>query len=180
GFPGPIYPINPKADEILGVQAYQSLRDIPQKVDLAVMAVPPRAILAAVDDAAVAGVRALVVITAGFAEVRDPDGRDLQSELVEKVRGHGMRMIGPNCLGVINTDSERRLNASFSPIFPPAGRIAMSSQSGALGLAVLAAAQRLQLGLSTFVSVGNKADVSGKDLPPYWGGDPHTHLMLPY
>jgi predicted CoA-binding protein/GNAT superfamily N-acetyltransferase len=175
-FPGPIYPINPKADTILGVKAYASLCNVPQKVDLAVMAVPPRAILSAVDDAAVAGVRALVVITAGFAEVRDPDGHDLQSALAEKVRGHGMRMIGPNCLGVINTDPERRLNASFSPIFPPAGRIAMSSQSGALGLAVLAQAQRLQLGLSMFVSVGNKADVSGNDLLQYWEEDPQTDV----
>jgi acetyl coenzyme A synthetase (ADP forming)-like protein len=180
GFPGPIYPINPKADEILGVKAYPSLRDVPGEVDLAVMAVPPRVILTAVDDAATAGVRALVVITAGFAEVRDPDGRDLQSELVEKVRGHGMRMIGPNCLGVLNTDPQRRLNASFSPIFPPPGRIAMSSQSGALGLAVLAAAQRLHLGLSTFVSVGNKADVSGNDLLQYWEEDPQTDVILLY
>ncbi len=179
-FPGPIYPINPKADEILGVKAYASLRDVPGPVDLAVMAVPPRAILSAVDDAAVAGAHALVVITAGFSEVRDPTGHDLQSQLVEKVRGHGMRMIGPNCLGVLNTDPQRRLNASFSPIFPPSGRIAMSSQSGALGLAVLAAAQRLQLGLSTFVSVGNKADVSGNDLLQYWEEDPQTDVILLY
>lgn len=180
GFPGPVYPINPKAGEILGVKAYASLREVPGKVDLAIMAVPPRAILAAVDDAAIVGVRALVVITAGFAEVRDPDGHDLQSQLVQKVRGYGMRMIGPNCLGVLNTDPQRRLNASFSPIFPPAGRIAMSSQSGALGLAVLAAAQQLQLGLSTFVSVGNKADVSGNDLLQYWEEDPQTDVILLY
>lgn len=179
-FPGPIYPINPKAADILGLKAFPSLRNVPGPVDLAVMAVPPQAIVDAVDDAAVAGVRALVVITAGFAEVRDPNGVDLQKVLVEKVRGHGMRMIGPNCLGVINTDPERRLNASFSPIFPPAGRISMSSQSGALGLAVLAAAQRLQLGLSTFVSVGNKADVSGNDLLQYWEEDPQTDVILLY
>ncbi len=180
GFPGPVYAINPKAGEILGVKAYASLREVPGKVDLAIMAVPPRAMLAAVDDAAVVGVRALVVITAGFAEVRDPDGHDLQSQLVQKVRGYGMRMVGPNCLGVLNTDPQRRLNASFSPIFPPAGRIAMSSQSGALGLAVLAAAQQLQLGLSTFVSVGNKADVSGNDLLQYWEEDPQTDVILLY
>jgi acetyl coenzyme A synthetase (ADP forming)-like protein len=180
GFPGPIYPINPKADEILGVKVYRSLKDVPGPVDLAVMAVPPRAILAAVDDAAAVGVRALVVITAGFAEVRDPDGHSLQDDLVEKVRGYGMRMVGPNCLGVINTDPKAPLNASFSPIFPPAGRIAMSSQSGALGLAVLAAARQMQLGLSTFVSVGNKADVSGNDLLQYWEEDPQTDVILLY
>ncbi|MEI7685873.1 MAG: acetate--CoA ligase family protein, partial [Planctomycetota bacterium] len=179
-FPGPIYPINPKADEILGRKAYASLRDVPAPVDMAIMAVPPRGILAAVDDAAVAKVRALVVITAGFAEVRDPDGHDLQGQLTDKVRGHGMRMIGPNCLGALNTDPERPLNASFSPIFPPAGRIAMSSQSGALGLAVLAAAERSHLGLSTFVSIGNKADVSSNDLLQYWEEDPLTEVILLY
>lgn len=180
GFPGPIYPINPKADEILGAKAYPNLRNVPGSVDLAVLAVPPRAILAAVDDAAAMGVRALVVITAGFSEVHDPEGHLLQDQLVDKVRGHGMRMIGPNCLGVINTDPTRTLNASFSPIFPPAGRIAMSSQSGALGLAVLAAARQLELGLSTFVSVGNKADVSGNDLLQYWEEDPQTDVILLY
>jgi acetyl coenzyme A synthetase (ADP forming)-like protein len=180
GFPGPIYPINPKATDLLGVKAYASLRDVPGPVDLAVMAVPPAAVVAAVDDAAVAQVRAVVVITAGFAEVRDPDGQNLQKVLVDKIRGYGMRMIGPNCLGALNTDPAARLNASFSPIFPPAGHIAMSSQSGALGLAVLAAAERLHLGLSTFVSVGNKADVSGNDLLQYWEEDPQTEVILLY
>jgi acetyl coenzyme A synthetase (ADP forming)-like protein len=180
GFKGPVYPVNPKADEILGVRAYPSLRGLPGPVDLAVMAVPPKVILQAVDDAAVAGVRAVVVITAGFAEVHDPNGVDLQKLLVDKIRGHGMRMVGPNCLGVLNTDPALRLNASFSPVYPPTGRIAMSSQSGALGLAVLAAANRLQLGLSTFVSVGNKADVSGNDLLQYWEEDPQTDVILLY
>lgn len=180
GFPGPIYPVNPKADELLGLKVYASPRDLPKGVDLAIMAIPARAMIAAVDAAAAAGIRAIVVITAGFAEVHDPNGHDLQRHLLEKVRGHGMRMIGPNCLGVINTDPQRPFNGSFSPIFPPAGRIAMSSQSGALGLAVLAAARRLGLGLSTFVSVGNKADVSGNDLLQYWEEDPQTDVILLY
>jgi len=108
------------------------------------------------------------------------EGRELQERLVEKVRGYGMRMVGPNCLGLLNTDPKIRLNASFSPVFPPAGRIAMSSQSGALGLAILALARRLELGLSTFVSVGNKADVSGNDLLQYWEEDAQTDVILLY
>jgi len=120
-----------------------------------------------------------VIITAGFAEV-DAEGRELQKRLVEKVRGYGMRIIGPNCMGLLNTAPSVRLNASFSPVFPPPGRVAMSSQSGALGLAILGAAKRFGLGLSTFVSVGNKADVSGNDLLQYWEEDPGTDVILLY
>ena len=119
------------------------------------------------------------MITAGFAEAGEA-GRELQKKLVEKVRGHGMRMIGPNCMGLLNTEESVRLNASFSPIFPPAGRIAMSSQSVALGLAILELARDRALGLSTFVSVGNKADVSGNDLLQYWEVDDNTNVILLY
>lgn len=178
-FNGPIYPINPKAPTLNGLRAYPSVRDLPGPVDLAVIAVPAAAVPAVVEDCAASGVRALVVITAGFAEV-GAEGREQQRKLAEQVRGHGMRLIGPNCLGLMNTDPAVRLNASFSPIYPAAGRIAMSSQSGALGLAVLAAAQRLGLGLSTFVSVGNKADVSGNDLLQYWEEDDNTAVILLY
>ena len=132
-----------------------------------------------VDDCAALGVRALIVISAGYAE-EGAEGRRLQEALVEKVRGYGMRLVGPNCLGLMNTDPEIRLNASFSPIFPPAGRIAMSSQSGALGLAILGFAKQLNLGLSKFISIGNKADVTGNDLLQYWEGDPHTDVILLY
>ena len=179
GFHGPIYPINPKAGAILGLKAYPSVIDTPTAVDLAILTVPRDSVLKVVDECAAKGVRGVVIITAGFAEVRG-DGADLQHELLQKVRGHGMRMIGPNCLGILNADPEVSLNASFSPVFPPAGRVAMSSQSGALGLAVLAAAQRLHLGFSTFVSVGNKADVSGNDLLQYWEEDPQTDVILLY
>jgi acetyl coenzyme A synthetase (ADP forming)-like protein len=178
-FQGPVYPVNPKATVVSCIRAYPSVRDLPEPVDLAVIAVPRDAVLGAVDECAARGVRALVVITAGFAEV-NAEGRELQKRLVEKVRGHGMRLIGPNCLGLLNTDPAVRLNASFSPLFPPPGRVAMSSQSGALGLAVLAAARRMGLGLSTFVSVGNKADVSGNDLLQYWEEDPGTDVILLY
>jgi acetyl coenzyme A synthetase (ADP forming)-like protein len=179
GFRGPLYPINPKAADIRGVKAYPSVRDLPEPVDLAVIAVPRDLVLPVVDDCATRGVRALVVITAGFSE-GGAGGRDLQRQLVERVRGHGMRLVGPNCLGLLNTDPAVRLNASFSPVFPPPGKIAMSTQSGALGLAILAAAERFRLGLSTFVSIGNKADVSGNDLLLYWEEDPGTDVILLY
>jgi acetyl coenzyme A synthetase (ADP forming)-like protein len=178
-FRGPVYPVNPKAGVVGCMRAYPTVKDLPEAVDLAVIVVPRSAVLGVVDDCAARGVRALVVISAGFAEVND-EGRQLQRQLVEKVRGHGMRMIGPNCMGLLDTDPAVSLNASFSPVFPPAGRVAMSSQSGALGLAILAAARRFDLGLSSFVSVGNKADVSGNDLLQYWEEDPNTAVILLY
>src|SRR5215470_962253 len=178
-FQGPVYPVNPKAAVVGSMHAYPSVAALPVAVDLAVVAVPRDAVLGVVDECAERGVKALVVITAGFAEA-DEAGRVLQKQLLEKVRGYGMRMIGPNCMGVLNSDPAVRLNASFSPVFPPPGRIAMSSQSGALGLAILALATERELGVSTFVSVGNKADVSGNDLLQYWEVDDGTDVILLY
>jgi acetate---CoA ligase (ADP-forming) len=178
-FQGPVYPVNPKARVVGSIRAYASVRELPDPVELAVIAVPPQAVLSVVDECAERGVKALVVITAGFAEV-GAEGRALQHQLVDKVRGYGLRMVGPNCLGLLNTAAEVQLNASFSPVFPPSGRVAMSSQSGALGLAILALARRLNLGLSTFVSVGNKADISGNDLLQYWEEDELTDVILLY
>jgi acetyl coenzyme A synthetase (ADP forming)-like protein len=178
-FQGPVYPVNPKATVVGCIKACPSVRELPEPVDLAVVAVPPAAVPSVVDDCAARGVRALVVITAGFAEV-GPAGAESQRKLVERVRGYGMRMIGPNCLGMLNTDPAVCLNASFSPVFPPPGRVAMSSQSGALGLAILAAARRFHLGFSSFVSVGNKADVSGNDLIQFWEEDEDTSVILLY
>ena len=132
-----------------------------------------------VDDCIAKGVRAIVVITAGFAETGGP-GRQLEAELLAAVRRAGIRMIGPNCMGLLNTDPAIQLNATFSPVFPPPGRVAMLSQSGALGLAILDHARHLHIGLSTFVSVGNKADVSGNDLLQYWEQDPQTDVILMY
>jgi acetyl coenzyme A synthetase (ADP forming)-like protein len=179
GFAGPIYPVNPKAVEIAGLKTYRSVLGVPVPVDLAVIVAPASSVLEVVDDCAAQGVRALVVISAGFAEV-GADGAKLQQELRNKVIGYGMRMVGPNCLGLLNTDPDVRLNASFSRLFPPRGRIAMSSQSGAVGYAVLGVAQKYQLGFSTFVSVGNKADVSGNDLLQFWEDDPATDVILLY
>lgn len=179
GFAGSIYPVNPNAQEIDGLKCYTSVRDIPDRVDLAIVAVPAAAVLSVVDDCAARGVRALVVISAGFAET-GPAGAEMQKALVSRVRDSGMRLIGPNCLGILNAHSTVRLNATFAPVFPKAGPIAMSAQSGAVGLAALQAAQRSGLGFSSFVSVGNKADVSGNDLLQYWERDPQTSVILLY
>ncbi|HZP49045.1 MAG TPA: GNAT family N-acetyltransferase [Vicinamibacterales bacterium] len=179
GFTGSIYPINPKADELDGLRCYARLADIPARVDLAVVAVPHARVLDVVDECAAAEIKSLVVITAGYAEA-GAEGRARQQALVDKVRAYGMRMIGPNCMGVLNADPALRLNASFSPIVPPSGSVALSSQSGALGMAIIELATERGVGLSTFVSVGNKADVSGNDLLQYWEADPHTSVILLY
>jgi acetate---CoA ligase (ADP-forming) len=179
GFTGPVYPINPHAEELDGVRCYPSPAAAPHGVDLAVIAVPRAGVLDVVDECAAAGVRSIAVITAGFAET-GADGRALQQALLDKVRGHGLRMVGPNCMGLLNANPSFRLNASFSPIMPPSGRVALSSQSGALGMAILELASERGVGLSTFVSVGNKADVSGNDLLQYWEADPTTAVILLY
>jgi acetate---CoA ligase (ADP-forming) len=179
GFRGPICAVNPTATSIEGVPAYSSASRNPGGSDLAIIAVPREAVLSAVDDCAAAGARALLVFTAGFAEVGE-EGNALQQKLLERVRGHGMRMIGPNAMGLANTDPEVRLNASLSSSFPPRGSVAMSSQSGALGLAMLALARQRHVGVSTFVGVGNKADISGNDLLQYWQSDEATRVILLY
>ncbi len=178
-YKGKLFAINPKASEIDSIPCFASVSDVQQNIELAVVSVPSELVLQVVDECAEKGVRALVVITAGFAEI-GKQGKELQKKLLEKVRGYGMRMVGSNCMGLINTDPAVCLNASFSPIYPPAGRIAMSSQSGALGISILSSATHRNLGLSTFVSVGNKADVSGNDLLNYWEQDPATDVILLY
>ena len=179
GFSGPLYPVNPKAAEIQGLRAYPSVREVPNGTDLAIIAVPRDSVLGVVDDCANRGLRAIIVITAGFAEVA-VEGKELQSKLIEKVRGYGIRLIGPNCVGILSTSPENYLNATFVPMCPPRGTVAMSSDSGALGLAVLATATRLELGISTFVSVGNRADVSSNDLLEYWEEDDSSDVILLY
>ena len=179
GFKGPVYPINPNATSIASIPAYASVCDLAQSPDLVVIAVPRDTVLASIDDCAARGVRAVVVITAGFAEI-GADGRELQQRLLEKVRGYGMRMVGPNCLGLLNTDPAVRLNASFAPQFPNKGNVAFCSQSGALGLAVISQARKRQLGISNFISIGNKADVSSNDLLQYWDEEKQTDVILLY
>ena len=178
-FHGAIYPVNPKAATIAGLTAFPSVTAIPDTVDLAVIVVPRDAVLPVFNDCAVKGISSVIVISSGFAE-SGPEGKQIQDRLVEAVRQQGMRMIGPNCFGLQNTDPAIRLNATFTSAFAPTGRMAMASQSGALGIAILSAAHRLQLGVSSFVSLGNNADVSTNDLLQYWEDDPSTDLILLY
>ena len=179
GSTGPVYPVNPKARAVGSILAYPSVRDIPGPVDLAVIAVPAAAVVPVARECAEKKVRSLVVISAGFAEVGS-EGAARQKELLEVCRASGMRLIGPNCMGVMNTDPAVRLNATFAPRFPPQGRIGFLSQSGALGLAVIDHAIARDLGLSSFVSIGNKADLSSNDMLRYWETDPRTDVILLY
>ncbi|MFZ6003285.1 MAG: GNAT family N-acetyltransferase [Actinomycetota bacterium] len=177
GFAGPVFPVNPSASHVASVKAYPTVLDVPDDIDVAVIAVPSPAVLDAARDCARKGVAGLVVLSAGFSEV-GPSGAAAQAELRALARRHGMRLVGPNCIGVANTAVG--LNATFSPYAPRAGRIAMQSQSGALGIAILERSARLGLGVSSFVSVGNKADVSGNDLLQFWEDDPNTDVVLLY
>ena len=176
GFTGALHAVNRRAEDVEGVTAYASVAEIPGVVDLAVIALPPQAVIDAARECAGKGVRALVVLTAGFGE-SGPEGIERQRELLDVCRSSGMRLVGPNCLGILNTDPAVRMNATFAPSFPPAGPMGFLSQSGALGLAMIDYAGALGLGLSSFVSNGNKADVSGNDLLQYWEDDPRTGLI---
>jgi acetyl coenzyme A synthetase (ADP forming)-like protein len=179
GFTGRLVPVNPGAEAIGGIEAVKNVREIDGPVDLAVVVVPARHVERVVDDCIAKGVRAIVVISAGFGET-GAEGRQMEAALVEKIRAAGIRLIGPNCMGLINTDPAFRLNATFSPVYPPEGRVAFSTQSGALGLAILDYVRSINLGISSFVSIGNKADVSGNDLIQYWAEDPRTDVILLY
>src|SRR5262249_44903835 len=161
GFRGSIFPVNARVDELAGRLCYRSVRDLPRGVDLGVIAVPRDAVLGVVDECIAAGVRSLIIISAGFAET-GPEGPAPQNQVVSHARAAGVRIVGPNCMGLMNTSLG--LNASFSPVFPPQGPVALSSQSGALGLTLIELTANRGIGLSSFVSVGNKADVSSNDL----------------
>jgi acetyl coenzyme A synthetase (ADP forming)-like protein len=179
GFSGVVYPVNNGAAHVRGVTAYPDLASCPEPPDLVIVCVPASEVPGVVDQAGELGVRAVCVITAGFAEV-GAGGRSAQDDLLEAAHSHGLRLVGPNCMGVLNADAAFRLNGTFSRTFPPPGRIAMSSQSGALGLAVLEHVDRLGLGMSSFLSIGNKADISGNDLLLYWETDEATDVVLLY
>jgi acetyl coenzyme A synthetase (ADP forming)-like protein len=176
-FAGSVYPVNRKADSVAGVHGYGAVGEIAEAVDLAVICVPGEQVLGAAQDALAAGVRALVVISAGFAETGS-EGAERQERLLALVREHGARMLGPNCLGIAS--STVHLNATFAPRSFPAGKIGFSSQSGALGLAMLEAAEATGLGVTSFVSVGNKADVSSNDLLEWWEDDDETEMVVLY
>ncbi|WP_236788637.1 bifunctional GNAT family N-acetyltransferase/acetate--CoA ligase family protein [Amycolatopsis sp. GM8] len=178
-FAGTIYPVNPEHHSVRGVRAYKSVLEIPDPVDLAVVAVPADQVESVLDGALVKGVKTLLIVSAGFAEA-GPHGLHAELRLVGEARAHGMRVVGPNALGVLNTDPAVRLNATLAPRLPARGRAGFFCQSGALGSAILADAGQRGLGLSTFVSAGNRADVSGNDLLQYWETDPATDLVLLY
>jgi acetyl coenzyme A synthetase (ADP forming)-like protein len=179
GFTGAVYPVNPKALSVHSIKAYPSVAEIPDPVDLAVIVVPKEHVLAVAESCGKKGVRGLVVISAGFREVGEV-GAAAERALVEIVRRYGMRMVGPNCMGVLNAAPEVSLNATFAPTMPPFGHAAFVSQSGALGLSVLDYATEYGIGISQFVSVGNKPDVSGNDLLLQWEHDDTVGVILMY
>lgn len=178
-YQGSVYAVNSQAEAVSGLPAFKSVKDVPGEVDLAIVAVPAESVNDVVLDCAAKGVHGLVVISAGFAE-EGPAGRKRQRTLLNLCRSYGLRLVGPNCLGVINTEVPVKLNASLSTTMPPQGRVGFFCQSGALGTAILESVSRRGLGLSTFVSAGNRADVSGNDLLQYWQEDSATEVVLLY
>jgi acyl-CoA synthetase (NDP forming)/GNAT superfamily N-acetyltransferase len=179
-FTGQVFAVNPHATEVAGVGCFPAVSAIPEPVDLVIVAVPPPAVAGVLEDAGIAGARAVVVLTAGFGE-NGHEGEAVQQELVRIARRHSMRLVGPNCLGILNSDPQIRLAATFAAELPVSGTgLAVAAQSGAVGIAVLDHASRAGLGVSTFVSLGNKADVSSNDLLSYWFSDPATHAVALY
>ena len=178
-YQGVVYPVNPKARAIHSIPAYPSIGSIPGPVDMAVVVVPKEFVLKVVDECGQKGVKGVVVISAGFREV-GAEGLGREEVLLEIVRRHGMRLVGPNCMGVMNTDATMSMNATFAPNMPPGGATSFLSQSGALGVTILDYAAEYGIGIRQFVSIGNKPDVSGNDLLEYWEDDPGTRLILMY
>jgi acyl-CoA synthetase (NDP forming)/GNAT superfamily N-acetyltransferase len=179
-FTGPVYPVHPEAVAVQGVRAYSEVTEIPGEVDVAVVTVPAATVAEVVDGCRRKGVFGLVVVTGGFADALDGNGADAQRTMVSVARANGMRVLGPNCLGMVNTDPQIWMNATLAPRVPPPGRVGFFCQSGALGIAVLADAATRGLGLSSFVSAGNRADVSGNDLLQFWQSDARTEVVLLY
>ena len=179
GFTGAVYPVNPSAHSIRSVRAYKTIREVPDPVDLAVIVVPKEHVPGVVAECGVAGVKGLIVISAGFREV-GPAGAEREAQLVDIVRRYNMRMVGPNCMGIVNAAPGVSMNATFAANMPPFGHSAFLSQSGALGVSVLAYAREYGIGISQFVSVGNKPDVSGNDLLEAWEHDPDVKVILMY
>ena len=179
GFEGVVYPVNPSADVVQSVRAYPNVADVPDDVDLAVIAVPAPAVIEVARECGSSGIPAVVVISAGFAET-GPAGAELQRELVEVCRAAGMRLVGPNCLGILNTAEHSQLNVTFAPGSPPRGHVGFASQSGALGLALIDLASERGIGVSSFASIGNRADITANDFLEYWETDDATRVALLY
>jgi acetyl coenzyme A synthetase (ADP forming)-like protein len=178
-FNGKVFPVNPKATVIHSIKCYSTILDVPDAVDLAIIIVPRDNVRAVLEQCAEKGVKGVVVITSGFKEIGE-EGTEKEEEILQVVRRNNMRMIGPNCFGVLNTDPKYSVNATFSKTQPLRGSVGFMSQSGALGEAIMDYAVQLNLGFSMFASVGNKADISGNDLLDYWNDDPNTELILLY
>ena len=179
GFTGPVFPINPRATSVNSIRALPNLAALPQQVDCAIVCVPKERVIDVAEECGVNGVKGLVVISAGFREIGG-EGIERERQLMEIARRHGMRVLGPNCMGVINTDPQFSMNGTFAPLMPPGGKAAFVSQSGALGVNVLDYATELGIGIAQFVSVGNKPDVTGNDLLLQWEHDPAVNLILMY
>ncbi|HEY0016696.1 MAG TPA: acetate--CoA ligase family protein [Longimicrobium sp.] len=179
GYAGAVYPVNPTATAVHSIRAYPSVEAVPDEVDMAVIVVPKQHVVDAAEACGRKGVKGLVVISAGFAEVGG-SGVERQKALMEIVRRYGMRLVGPNCMGVLNTAPDRSMNATFAPTMPPSGPVSFMSQSGAMGVTILDYAKEYGIGISQFVSVGNKPDVSGNDLIQYWAEDERTGVILMY
>ena len=178
-FAGVVHPVNPASRAVQGVEAVARVGDVADGVDVAIVAIPAERVIDVARECGEKGVRVLVVISAGFAEGGGA-GQQLEKELLAVCRRSGMRLVGPNCMGVVNTDPRIRLNATFAQAYPPEGNVAFLSQSGALGIAVMNMASMLGLGLSSFVSIGNRADISPNDLLCYWETDDRTDVALLY
>ncbi|HUX33679.1 MAG TPA: acetate--CoA ligase family protein [Gemmatimonadaceae bacterium] len=179
GFTGAVYPVNARARSVCSVRAVPRVSDLPETPDLAIVCVPKESVVEVADECGAMGVRGLVVISAGFREVGGA-GAGLERALLETVRRHRMRMLGPNCMGVINTHPSVSMNGTFAPGMPPAGHAAFVSQSGALGVSVVDYAREYGIGIAQFASVGNKADVSGNDLLEHWEHDDNVRVILMY
>jgi acetyl coenzyme A synthetase (ADP forming)-like protein len=178
-YQGVVYPVNPAASVVQSVAAYPAVADCPSVPDLVIVCVPAEHVIDVITQAAETGSKAAVVVSAGFREIGD-EGVEREQELIRVARRYGIRVVGPNCMGVLNAGPDVRMNGTFSRVLPEPGSVAFSSQSGALGLAILAGARRLGLGMSSFISVGNKIDISGNDLIQYWESDDATSVILLY
>ncbi|HHI02062.1 MAG TPA: GNAT family N-acetyltransferase, partial [candidate division Zixibacteria bacterium] len=178
-FNGKVFPVNPKAGVIHSIKCYSTILDVPDAVDLALVVVPRDAVSVVAEQCGQKGVKGLVVISAGFKEVGGK-GIKLEKQLVEICKKYGMRMIGPNCFGIVNTDPEHSLNCTFGKTRALRGRVGFISQSGALGEAIMNHAYELGLGFSMVASIGNKADVSANDILDFWKDDPDTDVILLY
>jgi len=179
GFPGAVFPVNPAAGEVQGLPAFASVAAVPGEIDLAALAVRAEGVLDVARECAAKGARSLVVLSAGFSE-SGPEGSERERELLAVCRAAGMRLLGPNCLGILSTRPEQALNVTFAPTAPPAGNVAFASQSGALGLALIEFAATRSLGVSSFASLGNRADLTANDLLEFWEEDEQTRLALAY